>query len=338
MVTPVSLASRPIRVSLVGCLTAGCLSVGLLACSSGTGPSSPAGPGPGATLTIGVLVPFTGADAIFGPGTIAGCIPAAMLINNSGGVLGHKLNCIPVDTRGDPADAVPATRQMLLTNPNLVAVEGPTSDEATPTIPILEHSQIPFFTSTGQAGLGHDTSPYFFRIAPPDADAGTAMALWGIQQGYKKAAAIFANDPGSQGNVVNLVKAFTSGGGSIVVNEALAPGQSSYSTEIARMLQAKPDVIFTELDPPTAATFFTQLKQLNGSLLPMIGADPTLLPDWYAAMSKAIGRADLTKYLTAENPASPTVQGPALATYKAALLASAATVPNPTQYNDDLAT
>jgi ABC-type branched-subunit amino acid transport system substrate-binding protein len=68
----------------------------------GCGGSSSHGP-----LAIGAFNPFSGADASFGPEMIGGCEPAVRLINQDGGVLGHKVNCQAVDTRGDPADAVP---------------------------------------------------------------------------------------------------------------------------------------------------------------------------------------------------------------------------------------
>src|ERR1035437_6270243 len=111
--------------------------------SLGTTPSTHETPGPSAgssslgttpstheTLAIGEFNPFTGPDASYGPEMAAGCIPAVNLINQAGGVLGHKLECVVADTRGDPADAVPAASQLLATQSNLVGILGPSSDEA----------------------------------------------------------------------------------------------------------------------------------------------------------------------------------------------------------------
>jgi len=75
------------------------------ACSSAGGGGSTS-----STLVVGEFNPFTGADAAFGPEMVGGCAPAVRLINSSGGVLGHKLSCVQEDTRGDPADAVPAAQ------------------------------------------------------------------------------------------------------------------------------------------------------------------------------------------------------------------------------------
>ena len=66
----------------------------------------------GSTLTVADVAPFTGPDAALGPTYLVSCDAATNAINKAGGVLGHMLGCKTVDTRGDPADAVPAVRQM----------------------------------------------------------------------------------------------------------------------------------------------------------------------------------------------------------------------------------
>ena len=61
-----------------------------------------------------------------------------------------------------------------------------------------------------------------------------------------------------------LVRAFTKLGGTIVYNKPVALDQSSYRTEIENLLAARPQVIFTEIDPQTGATFLSELQQLHG--------------------------------------------------------------------------
>ena len=80
----------------------------LLASACGTSTQSATPKSYSGTLTFASFNPFTGPDASFGPEMQAGCIVAVHLINKSGGVLGHQAQCVTVDTRGDPADAVPA--------------------------------------------------------------------------------------------------------------------------------------------------------------------------------------------------------------------------------------
>src|SRR5665647_2348386 len=82
------------------------------------------------TLTIPVVAPFTGVDAALGPKYATACLAATQEINLVGGINGHQINCKTVDTRGDPADAVPAVGQMYATTKNIAFVIGCTSDEA----------------------------------------------------------------------------------------------------------------------------------------------------------------------------------------------------------------
>jgi ABC-type branched-subunit amino acid transport system substrate-binding protein len=295
--------------------------------SSGSGGSAPA------TLVVGEFNPFTGPDAAFGPEMVGGCIPAIKLINAGGGVLGHHLSCVQEDTRGDPADAVPAAQKMMATEGSLVGVLGPSSDEALATVPLLNQGHVPMFVDTGQAAFDHTTDAYFWRVTPADDVKGYALALWAHKAGYTRAAAVFGNDAGAQSDVPTLVSAFTRLGGTIVYNKPFALDQSSYRSEIESMLAAHPQVIFTEVDPQTGATLLSELQQLHG-LLPVVGTEVTLQAPWLKAVNGAIGAAAMAKYFQGMQPYAPP-QGPAWQAYNRSLLASGSQVPKPSQWSTD---
>lgn len=300
-----------------------------VAAACGSSPSAASNQG-GKVLTILNINPFTGDNAIYGQSLIAGCYPAVKLINADGGVLGDTLKCQPVDTRGDPVDAVPAVQAALATTSDVVGVLGP-DDEAVEG-PTVERAHIPRFPSSGQDAFDHQTTPYFWRIHPTDDALGVAMAIWAMKQGYTRAAAFFGTDVAAQGTVGNLVKAYEKVGGTIVSNQQVPEDQTSYGTEMAKIVAAKPQVIFTEEDAQTGATAFREFKQLNNGLVPVIGTDATLTPDWEAAVDSAVGDADFSKYyvgLEAYAPAS----GPAWEAFNTALLASSAQVPMPSQWS-----
>lgn len=310
------------------------LALGAAACggsaSSGSGGSGGSSGGK-ATLDIAGFVPFSGPDAPFGPELMAGCNTGITAVNRAGGVLGHKLDCVGTDTRGDPADAVPAANQLIATHPNLVGVLGPTSDEADATIPIFEQAKLPMFVDTGEPRYDHTTLTYFWRLFPPDNVQGEVMALWAHHLGYSRGAAVFGTDVSSQSNVPVLLTTMRKLGGRIVSNEALALDQSSYQTEVARMIQTNPQVIMSEADPQTDATFLAELKQLHG-LIPIIDTDVTLA--FRHAVTLAIGAANMEKYYTGIQPYAP-ASGPAVNAYNSTLLSLAAKIPNPKQWLGD---
>jgi ABC-type branched-subunit amino acid transport system substrate-binding protein len=288
---------------------------------------------PGQTATVIAFNPFTGPDASFGPEMMAGCQPAVRSVNAAGGVLGVKLSCLAVDTRGDPADAVPAASKMLATTSNVFGVLGPSSDEADATAPLISQAHVPMFGDTGEASFDHTSLKYFWRITPADDVKGYAMAIWAVAHGYMRAAAIFGNDVSSQSNVPTLVKAYRLLGAKVVVNESLALDQPSYRAEVARVISAHPQILFTEASPQTDATFLSELQQ-QGALIPVMGTDTTLQPQWLTAVSGAIGKPALSKYYTGEQPYAPAA-GPSWATYNNWLLASSAQVPKPSQWSTD---
>ena len=297
------------------------------------GCSSSSGGGSTSTLVVGEFNPFTGPDAAFGPEMVGGCVPAVRLINANGGVLGHQLNCVQEDTRGDPADAVPAAQKMMATETSLIGVLGPSSDEALATAPLLNQGHVPMFVDTGQAAFDHTTDAYFWRITPADDVKGYALALWAHKAGYTRAAAVFGNDAGAQSDVPTLVRAFTRLGGAIVYNKPLALDQSSYRTEIENILAAHPQVIFTEVDPQTGATLLSELQQLHG-LIPVIGTEVTLQAPWLKAVTGAIGAPAMAKYFEGMQPYAPP-SGPAWQAYNRSLLASGSQVPKPSQWSGD---
>jgi branched-chain amino acid transport system substrate-binding protein len=284
------------------------------------------------TLTIANLQPFSGADADFGTLMYAGCYAAIQLINRAGGVLGHPLDCVKVDTKSE-AESGELSRRMLASTPNLVAVLGPGSNEAPSTVPLINRARVPMFTDAGQAVFDRSGYAYLWRMTPSDDASGYAMAIWAHKQGYRRGAAVFGSDDSSQANVPTLLKGFKQLGGSIVVNQSLEMGKLSYAAEVEAVVQAKPDVIFTEVDGKTAAIFFSELLKRHAQI-PIIGTNVTLEPGWLDAVSRSIGPAIFAKSFVAVQPyAAP--QGRAWEIFNDALLTSSPEIPNPGQWSDN---
>ena len=319
-------------------LKLGAIGAGLVVFLAGCGSGSPTSSLPkenGLPLTFATVQPYSGPNASFGPELGAGCYPAARLIEAAGGVLGHKtINCLAVDSRGDPADAVPAVQKMLATSTNLVGVLGPASNEALAVVPLLDQSHIPFVCDSGQPIFDKNADQYFWRITPPDDYWGYAMAVYAHDQGYRRVALVFGNDISSQGLVPTADRGVKKLGGTVVINQELVLDQSSYRSEVEQLIAAKPDVIFGQIDPQTASTYLSELKQLSGSVPPLVLYSAQYTP-WLQAVSSAIGSATLAQSYHVLIGSTIT-SGPAFDAYNTNLLASAADVPNPAQWSNDI--
>ena len=284
----------------------------LAACAGSSSGGGAAASGP---LTVADLAPFTGADAALGPIYLASCYGATRAINNAGGVLGHTVNCKSVDTRGDPADAVPATRQMFASTSNLALVIGVTSDEAASVVPIINSNKMVVFSMTGQSEFDSTHFDYFYRLVAPDLDESYAMVAIAQQKHYQRIALAFGNDIGSQTFVQPAVSAIKKAGLTLADNETLDLQATTFRTEASKIVASHPDVILTEALGATAASFLSEVKQLNGgTVIPIIGTSATIDPAWYTSVAGALGASTLSNDYLADNLVVETT-GPAYQTF-----------------------
>lgn len=291
------------------------LAVGLLTVLAGCGASTPAAnlgkPGP---VNVGVIGPFTGSAASFGPILSAPCDAGTLLINKAGGVLGHKFQCTPVDDTGDPADAVPNVTRAIATISNFDMAVGLESNTAATTIPLVNKAQIPFVTSSGLVATNHITDKYYWRLSPADNAAGAAFAAWAVAKGYKKMAVIFENNIGYQGNLPGVLAAVAKLGGKITINSTIPADASSYSSVVASVISSHPQALIFSGDTQTTATFLANYSQLNnGQIPPMITATDSLTPDFFGAVAKVVGSGYILDHMylvgTYSNPNTPGFAG-----------------------------
>lgn len=246
--------------------------------------AAPAAPPTGGEIHFADVHPFTGNYAGVGTASIEGANAAAAAINDAGGLLGKKLIIDQVDTVGDPADAVPALNKELSSN-QPVGVIGPGGLEVGAVQPILDRSNIPFMLQAGNTAFDQVSDPLLWRANPSDSQLGVAMALYASKKGYKKAALVFSTIESAQTLKEPITKVFTNQGGTIAADVNLSPGQSSYRSEALNIKNAAPDVIFTQMEPSTAAPFFQNLQELGALNIPMVGSDITAGSDFIDAVT-----------------------------------------------------
>jgi ABC-type branched-subunit amino acid transport system substrate-binding protein len=306
---------RPAQV--LAAVAAAALACGLAACGSSNSSSG----GSKGSIVFADVAPFSGIDAALGPAYLVSCQGAVYAINKAGGILGHTVSCTSTDTKGDPADAVPAVGSLLSRTPNLGLIIGCTSDEAAAVVPIINSHKTVMFCMTGQSEFDHVHYPYFYRLVPPDLAESYAMVAIAKSLGYKRIALAFGNDIASQTFPAPAVASIAKAGMTLVANETLDLKATTYRTEALKIVQAHPDVILTEAFPPAGPTLFGEIKQLNGGkMIPLIGTSGMISPAVYQASAKAIGAATFAANFHADNIVTAT-SGPAYQAFTQALLA-----------------
>src|SRR5712691_11179666 len=302
----------------------------LAACGSSSPATGPAGAttGSGGTMNIGVIYPFTGANADEGGIGMAGCLAGVSEVNAAGGVLGGKLVCKSFDTKGDPADAATAANQMMASASPVMVIGA--SDDAVTTAPIVIAAHVPNFATIGDPHFDHQTNGYFYRITPSDALQGVALGYW-AETHFSRPAAVFTSDLGAQTSVPPLRTEYARLHKKLAADVTLAPGQSSYRTEVAKIAAAHPDALISEMDPQSSTTFLSEYLQLTGHLPIILGTQRTSNSDCIQAVLGAIGAANYTKYIKAVTPYVPP-SGPSHAVYAHWLLKLGGQVKDPSQY------
>jgi branched-chain amino acid transport system substrate-binding protein len=280
-------------------------------------------------MTIGVIYPFTGANADQGAVGMAGCLSGIAPVNAAGGVLGKKFVCKSFDTKGDPADAVPAANQMMASASPVMVIGA--SDDAVATAPIVTGSHVPNFATVGDPHFDKQTNAYFYRLTPSDALQGVALGYYAAKHGLTHGAATFTSDLGAQTSAPPFAAEYTRLGGKLVANLKVAPGQSSYRTEVQKVINAHPDSLIGEMDPQSSTTFLTEYQQLAGQLPLILGTQRSSNSDWIQAVIGGIGAKSFAKSMKAITP-YVSLSGPGYELFKSSLLGLGGKVRDPAQY------
>jgi branched-chain amino acid transport system substrate-binding protein len=279
-------------------LTGIAVAVVVAACGSSSSPAASSGGGNVKTdsaghVSYGVLSCFTGPLAVLGEAMLQGSQVAQKVVNAAGGVLGKQLDLSHADTQCDEADAVPAVRQ-LLSSDNVSGIIGPETQEIAAVAPIVSAAKIPTEFQGGSTAFDKNANPYLWRDSPSDSQLGVAMALYAKQKGYKTAALLFSSDIAQQTIPKPITATWLKFGNTIAPPLiTVAPGQTSNLPQVQQIIAAHPDVIFTQLDPQTAAVVFQNFKELDNLAIPIVGTDVTSGSDYLNAITYPIAHAHL---------------------------------------------
>jgi ABC-type branched-subunit amino acid transport system substrate-binding protein len=118
-----------------------------------------------------------------------------------------------------------------------------------------------------------------------------------------------------------------------VADTVLIPTSApSYTTQVAAIQSAHADAVVGEIDPGSAATFTSELKQVFGHLPPLVSDQAADEAPFLKAVGGAVGAATLRQRLTLVLPVASNT-GPGFLAFRKALLSSA--TPDKTTYVTD---
>lgn len=258
------------------------------------------------TIKIGVPVPLTGSYATAGKDILNGAQLAAADVNAKGGVLGKKIELVPIDDQCD-ADAAATAAQALVEKGVVAVAGGYCSSAALPELRVFHGAGIAYVmdasTNPELTEKGWDNA---FRTIGRDDEQGPFAAKFMKDVLHVKTAAVVNdNTTYSKGLAENTVDALKKQGIEVVYDDAVTPGQVDYADVAKRVAESKPDVVYYTGYYPEAALLAKDVRQLKLPVKHLMGGDgttdPTLIKTAGAAAKGMIcTTAPLPRFLSSE--------------------------------------
>lgn len=201
------------------------------------------------TIKIGAVEPLSGSFKDIGERYLDGVVYAAKVINESGGLLGKKVEVIPIDSELKPDVATRKAQNLILKN-GVKFFCGGTGSSVGAAMEQLATKQNAIMISYGMAAAsmtGEKCSKNFFRTCGNTDQHSYALADLIGKKGYKKVA-IIAQDYSFGKEALSAFKkrlAQANPSAKIVAELYHPAGTKDFAPYASQLIAAKPDVIFT---------------------------------------------------------------------------------------------
>ena len=267
-------------------LTAGCGSSG----SGGSG-------GSGSPIVVGVVQPYSGAEAYYGKYQNDAWKMAMQKYGSS--IDGHPIKLVKGDSKCDPATAVSAVRRVLAQQPTVINAPDCSGDTLA-MLPITTAAKVPLVSENLAPDITTKGSHYVWRVQASDAATNKLFGKYIADQGHQHIGVI--NDTTSYGvaNSQTLVDGLSASGVTPAVKATYDISATDYSGQILKLKQAGVDSAYIEgydlqegnlvkqaqslglnvpIYGPTTASDGTFLKAAGGAAEGVVFAT-SFLPGW----------------------------------------------------------
>ncbi|MDI3327331.1 MAG: ABC transporter substrate-binding protein [Alicyclobacillaceae bacterium] len=284
----------------------------LAACGGGAGTTG--GNSGGDTIKLGANLELTGSVAAYGSSAKKGMELAIEEINQAGGVLGKKLELIPIDNQSDTTQSTTVAQKLI--DQKVVAILGPaTTGNTMAELNVATDNKIPIITPTGTAlkitvdeNTGK-TNEYAFRMCFIDPQQGKVGADFVAKELKAKTAVLYvASDSDyAKGLAEAFKKEFEAQGGKVIGQEYYVSKDVDFKTTLTRIKGLNPDVLYIPNYYEDCGKIIKQAREL-GIKQPIVGGDgydsDTLVS---IAGAENTNNVFFTNHYSADDP-DPTIQ------------------------------
>jgi branched-chain amino acid transport system substrate-binding protein len=232
-----------------------------------------------APFTFGCLMPTTGQEAGYGMDFVKTYEMAVKDINDKGGVNGHPLEMIVLDTQAKPEMAIPAFNRLVEVD-KVPVVATAWSAVVKALAPIANR------TATLQIAVGANApeianlGDYTYTVFPLAEVDVTALANYTYTTLKKrKAAVLYINNDTGIGGAKIYRETFTKAGGEVLAFEGYDPKATDFTGLLLKLRVANPDVVHmhTLAELPTVIAQMRQLGMNQQISTYSVGYNPKIL-------------------------------------------------------------
>lgn len=209
-------------------------------------------------VKVGILHSLSGTMAISEVSLKDAELMAIEEINNSGGLLGKKIEPVIEDGASDWPTFAEKAKKLLQQDKVATIFGGWTSASRKAMLPVVEQNKGLLWYPVQYEGM--ESSPNIFYTGATTNQQIVPAVSWLLNNKGKKFFLI-GSDYVFPRTANSIIKAqLKAEGGELVVEEYTPLGHTDYSTVINKMKKVKPDVVFNTLNGDSNVAFFKQLK------------------------------------------------------------------------------
>ena len=209
------------------------------------------------TIKIGFMAPLSGEAASYGESIKRG---VDLALQDAGL---ENVELIVEDSKCDGKEAVSAITKLISVD-GVVAIVGEVCSGATlAAAPVAEQNKVPMVSSASTSPKISEEA-WVFRTVPSDALQGDFGANLAYDKGYTKLAVLYSNEEYGLGFTNVLTESFEGLGGEVVASEAVDRGAVDIRTQLTKIKDAEPDVIYViSNSPDSVVAALQQIKELG---------------------------------------------------------------------------
>lgn len=217
----------------------------------------------GDVIKIGCPQPLTGTNALVGDTTVKAAQLAVKQINAEGGLLGRPVELIVYDDQASPEEAVKIATKLIEMDKVDLVCGSLISSCVLASGQFFEEAKIPCIGTGLSSTWMKQGWEYVFRACPNAGMGMPALADYMKNLGITKIAIFQGQDDSSASGAEDMRNACKDAGIEVLTSETYVEGDTDYSGQIAKILNAKPQAVFTSTFSPTQAPFAKQLRQFG---------------------------------------------------------------------------